>query len=825
MDRRNSTERGNVRQRVAALLSGVLAGFCAMTAAQSLSSLSERVPVSLDLARLTWWSSLSPRLAQPEAQAEPRHFRTASIFDAYPAPVSLARPTPRPRLAARAARPALRKGSLHAARRPSPALAQDEALLTQAQARPALQIETQAQATAAPAVMAPALSEAARMRAVHGALRRGFLAALDTQSPMNTQSLAQAAPAEETAAPVTPPAARLVTEAPATRIRPLASRPRPARKAAIARVSRMPAALPIPAQAQAQAQAQAPAQGNPLPIAPAPQVVAARADYPVALAVVASSGPTQLPKNPPQNVVIQRGPAEPATLPSLVATQPGPAAEARAAWARAEGNLSEEVSILSGWNRSSDPGSPATASASTSTSTPALPQAGQTLAALSTLTIRPNLPLIPQAKSAAQGDATAETASASAGVDSQSSMDSQTQASSGSSASGDRLAAAAATGSACNSPQPDRALLGQDSFDPSVQFAIHSKDVTTELGDEATRSRWVRASAPGYWPTLEWRRSLTCSEAPVPMLSANSAILIATMTGSQVQSSAGVVFGRLPKGWSAVISGRADQVVVLDTDRNPSTMEATDRERYFAYLNVAPGTHLLYLSQPKASARGAVALPVVEGHATYIDVGPVGLRNFEGVLADASARQLRGVAKVRIQPVGQSVTATTDAEGRFKLSGVLAVGDHPVYLDTRSDRYYTHRYRALPARTGRLTLFHFGSATVDRWVNQLAGGVSPDAGLIIGAAPALVARSQNATLYPSVRPLSGAAHLAPEAYTLGSDERLLVQTPLEADSSRFVGVQAPEGANVIELIRKDQQTAWSEMVFSSPGVINVTDAN
>jgi len=91
---------------------------------------------------------------------------------------------------------------------------------------------------------------------------------------------------------------------------------------------------------------------------------------------------------------------------------------------------------------------------------------------------------------------------------------------------------------------------------------------------------------------------------------------------------------------------------------------------------------------------------------------------------------------------------------------------------------------------------------------------------VIGALPPSL-MVETGAVFPAVRPLIANNTLRPETYSLSAEDRLLVKAPLEISSPRFISVQVPDGAVVAQLKDKTNRRVWSELVFASPGVVNV----
>jgi hypothetical protein len=359
-----------------------------------------------------------------------------------------------------------------------------------------------------------------------------------------------------------------------------------------------------------------------------------------------------------------------------------------------------------------------------------------------------------------------------------------------------------------------------EAFDWSTTIhAPNSQVISHEGVVSLQQSRWERWSAEAHWPSLYWSSIATPLQS-VPLISSNTARLLATLAGVPLQEGAGIVFGKVPAGWTVEFSGRAERPLFFAQDRSALPASKTDQNRYFAFINVAPGAHIASLVRADGAVRAGIALPVAEGSATHIDLSTVAARDISGRVLDASSKDAAPLSSVNVRVIGQTGKLTvTDKTGRFSIRDVATIGDHPVYLETMDRTGYTHRYRTTPGSPN--ILFRFSDKAVAHWLQQLEGGISAESGLAVAAMPEIVASQEKGSLFAQTQPLLSNTTLRPETYTLSAEDRLMASAPLEALPPRFVSVQIPEGANISELHNKSKTIAWSEMIFSSPGVINV----
>lgn len=365
---------------------------------------------------------------------------------------------------------------------------------------------------------------------------------------------------------------------------------------------------------------------------------------------------------------------------------------------------------------------------------------------------------------------------------------------------------------ASRNPKP----LHVEAFEPN-QAVLNV--VTEEITHEG-KSSWHLNSKHGYWPTL------TRGERKnVPMISDANLKLMGWAAASPILAEAGVVFGRVPAGWEVSFSGRAETPLYLSMrDRRWLSGGTSTEDRYFVFLNAAPGAHLLHIQAKDGSGSGAVVVPVLSGVATNIQVTDPRVRKLVGSVLDAGDAVAAGLAGVRVRVLGNALAegVMSGKRGAFAVPAVVTISGHPVWVETDSADGFTHRYQVSGDNLESAALFRMSSAQIQGWIGQLEGGVSPESGLIIAAVPGeLAAAPTPGPFHPMIRILGGDSTLKPETYTISSDGRLEVDKALEPASPRFLGAQIPEGAVVAEFGTPDHSATWSQIQVTSPRVINV----
>jgi hypothetical protein len=296
--------------------------------------------------------------------------------------------------------------------------------------------------------------------------------------------------------------------------------------------------------------------------------------------------------------------------------------------------------------------------------------------------------------------------------------------------------------------------------------------------------------------------------------------MLAMRADVQLQAGASIVFGKIPAGWDVEFSDRAEKVIYADEHSHFDP--PSDTIRYFAFLNAAPGAQVVTLKTVLGADTAAVAVPVLGGSSTYLDLTAVSKRSFSGNVLDASAQTRTGVAGASVSVVGQpnAVFFATES-GYFHLSEVYAIGSYPLYVETTTAQGFKHRYRVSPSKMDDVELYRMSDAQLMGWIGQLEGGVSPESGVIVAAMPGLTREYGDGRLFAGTRTLLPNLTLSPETYVLSDAGALEEGKPLETSSSRFVSVQVPAGPVVSRVEDNNRNLVWSELVLAQPGVVSV----
>jgi len=345
--------------------------------------------------------------------------------------------------------------------------------------------------------------------------------------------------------------------------------------------------------------------------------------------------------------------------------------------------------------------------------------------------------------------------------------------------------------------------------------------VATEALTRQSGSRWELNRAFEHVATLA-RVGGELPQQTIPLISLNTARLLAMNAGVRLQSEAGIVFGRIPAGWTVEFSGRSERPIFFDMSLRQIAGNSIDQARHFLFLNAAPGAQLIKVAHEKLGS-GSIAIPVVGATATYIDLSDLHAVQARGAVYNGGSSGAEGLEKIRVRIGGHPETERmTDARGRFVLESVVTAGAYPVVVETESATGFTHRYQVSPRRLRGLALFRMSDEQVQGWISQLEGGVSPESGMIVAAVSEdAMERMEKKPLYPTARTLSESATLKPEAYSVSSEGYLQHKEPVNSERPRVVSVQVPEGPALIEARSSANSVEWSELVFAQPGIINV----
>ena len=346
-----------------------------------------------------------------------------------------------------------------------------------------------------------------------------------------------------------------------------------------------------------------------------------------------------------------------------------------------------------------------------------------------------------------------------------------------------------------------------DAFNEGRESAARVRTLSYQGSAQRPEMPWVRVEAQDSWPVIAQAQAGVRASA-VPVLSKNSVLLLARGQGLSVMPSSALVYGKLPAGKRVRLSGRSEEALYWNRP---------DGSRWFMILNAAPGAAVLQLDSGEA-----VAVPALEATAVYLDLRDLRTETFAGKVFDGSQAKPTAVAAAWVSLVGQTgKRVQTDSLGRFRLEGVRRVGQYPLHLEVSQGTEFVHRYE-VTQNTQSLSLFRFPAASIQTWVKQLEGGVSSDSGMVLAAFPGWSKQVEKSRYTATLHPVQVGQGLVPETYSLDSLDRLQPGRPLDQQSPRALAVQVPQGLNVLKLVPEaGKSPAWTQWVYSSPGVVNV----
>lgn len=364
--------------------------------------------------------------------------------------------------------------------------------------------------------------------------------------------------------------------------------------------------------------------------------------------------------------------------------------------------------------------------------------------------------------------------------------------------------------------------LAHEAFSvPAERVGATIEVISTEGLEVGNHPRWAHARAEGHWPTLAYVKGSEAGKPEsIPVVSDNTVKILGAISGVNVESNAGIVYGKIAAGWTVDFSGRAESVIYLDNALSRVAEEDTSADRHFIYTNAAPGGHLLYGVNRADGRSGAVALPVRPGKVTYIDMSRPESVTLRGEVMDASSTYGDGIPGVHVRILGHHAAGgISDSLGRVEIDEIVAFSPHPVYIEAADQDGHKHRYQLRPAQLDGASLFYFSGQQIKRWISSIPGGVSPQSGMIVAAVPALGPMARAATLYPVVTSIDEST-LSAQAHVIRRDGQVQPRGALDSALPRVLGTQVSDGFNLLE-VRSGDRLVWSELIRTSPGVINV----
>jgi hypothetical protein len=378
----------------------------------------------------------------------------------------------------------------------------------------------------------------------------------------------------------------------------------------------------------------------------------------------------------------------------------------------------------------------------------------------------------------------------------------------------------------------ETALIGMEAFNAGAEketFSICRRELSLEGAAQGSQPRWWESfeNESEHWPTLSYLRpGEATSTNRIPLLSTASIRILSAISKTNTHTGTGIIFGEVAKGLEIKLLGRSDSPIYLDGGmklRDPSA-EVTG-SRPFVILNVEPGQPLLEVKNSARKISGAIPLVVKSGMATHVKIHDPKERDLSFSVFDASSTKEKRMANLTVEVVGQpGKMGITDGSGTLKIKRVVVFDEFPIYVDLlKNEKSYKNRFRIRPQTLagGPFALYFFDEKQVGGWLSQLAGGLSPYSGLLVGISPAAVSERAKGPRFFKIGILEKKSSLVPERYLLDNQDRLISDSELRPDRNRYVGVQIPEGPVIPTIIDGKGEALWSELVYAQPGVINV----
>lgn len=349
---------------------------------------------------------------------------------------------------------------------------------------------------------------------------------------------------------------------------------------------------------------------------------------------------------------------------------------------------------------------------------------------------------------------------------------------------------------------------------------VESQMISSEGSPEYPRG-WQLASYLNHWPTMSWLDS-GVQVGNTPLIGRNTIALLESRFGIRFEASAGIIFGRLKSGWKVDLSDRAERPIFIDDSGVLSEQDNDAVDRSFIFMNAAPGVQMVFVESTSAQGNAAVAIPVMTGVATYVDLTHLQSASLSGRVMEKASEQSTWTT---LRVVGQERAVTSFQLGqRFKIENVVLAFPYPIYVETDRGEGYTQRYRLLPDQLSDASLTRFSKDRVEKWrdrIAELQNGISPQSGMLVAAFPGLVQEHSELDLSIHIRPISNAHELSPQTYVRAPNGLLNLDHTIAPHEDFIVGAEIPDGPFVLEVLNQDQRVVYSELGFASPGVLNI----
>lgn len=341
---------------------------------------------------------------------------------------------------------------------------------------------------------------------------------------------------------------------------------------------------------------------------------------------------------------------------------------------------------------------------------------------------------------------------------------------------------------------------------------IYAADGRTE---RANGYFWTITRAPQFFPTLSrTRRSKSKDLAEVELLHLNDLMGMGRMEGSIQLDEHGVLFGHAPEGWTVQLSG--------------VTAPARMINGTFYFLNVAPGTQILYFKDEHGRNRGGLPLPVLAATATYLPDADARTTRLSGWTIDASQERPTAVSQINVRVLGQDDASTVSLpSGAFVLENVAYWPGFPLWIDVAQANGYPQRHRLeVTSEQTSKDFYVLADEQVSGWTAQLENGLSAESAAVVAALKgALEKQTSNPLEVFSARTTIDTAtdSRGSETYAISSVEQLMPDHQLSLGASRLVSVELPAGVSrlLVSSNRPGKDVVFSELFLPTPRVLCV----
>ena len=236
------------------------------------------------------------------------------------------------------------------------------------------------------------------------------------------------------------------------------------------------------------------------------------------------------------------------------------------------------------------------------------------------------------------------------------------------------------------------------------------------------------------------------------------------------------------------------------------------------YTKLQPGMKLIEIIHKETKEKAAVALPVMRGHVTFLDLSqPEQHKVVITTDAQSSEGQILNISWVGLGRETIYRTGKKPQSAEF-----TTFGKYPIVADVKSVGGFSHRYLVFQkARQVEMNLEILKDSQVERFLKMLEGGVSSESGMVFGKVP-LSQIGSDLRIDPSRKSKS----LIPELYyyngSLNEEDQVLIpHTQANAKVRNFVGVQIPKGMLLLSLEKPSGDKNNIQLHMAQPGVINV----